>query len=189
MRAAVYARVSTEEQAKHGYSLDEQIDACSSRATALGADEILVFRDEAISGAIMERPELNRLRELIAQGEINLLVIRDPDRFSRKLVDQLILTEEFEQAGVQLEFIDFTWQDTPEGRLFYSMKGAVSEYEREKIRERMTRGKIQKAKTGGIPINFTLYGYDYSSDTGIVSTVSYTHLDVYKRQGLGADWG
>lgn len=169
MRAAVYARVSTEEQAKHGYSLDEQIDACSSRATALGADEILVFRDEAISGAIMERPELNRLRELIAQGEINLLVIRDPDRFSRKLVDQLILTEEFEQAGVQLEFIDFTWQDTPEGRLFYSMKGAVSEYEREKIRERMTRGKIQKAKTGGMPINFTLYGYDYSPDTGIVS--------------------
>ena len=72
------------------------------REPPLGADEILVFRDEAISGAIMERPELNRTSGTHCSGEINLLVIRDPDRFSRKLVDQLILTEEFEQAGVQL---------------------------------------------------------------------------------------
>ena len=97
MRAAVYARVSTEEQAKHGYSLDEQIQACSSRATELGATEVLVFRDEAISGATLDRPELNKLRDLIAQGEIDLLVMRDPDRFSRKLSYQLILTEEFEK--------------------------------------------------------------------------------------------
>jgi len=169
MRAAVYARVSTEEQAKHGYSLDEQIQACHARAIELGATEVLVFRDEAISGATLDRPELNKLRDLIAQGEINLLVMRDPDRFSRKLSYQLILTEEFEKAGVQLEFLDFTWQDTPEGRMFYSIKGAISEYEREKISERMTRGRLQKAKQGLIPMNFSLYGYDYSPETGIVS--------------------
>ena len=154
MRAAVYARVSTEEQAQHGYSLAEQKDSCKQRAKELGATEILEFADEGISGATLDRPGLEGLRDSIKEGIIDLIVLRDPDRLSRKLAHQLILTEEFEKAGVRLEFLDFTWQDSPEGKLFYNLKGAVAEYEREKIKERMIRGKNQKARQGGIPTNF-----------------------------------
>lgn len=169
MRAAIYLRVSTEEQALHGYSLADQREACRKRAQALGAREILEFADEGHSGATLERPGLTALREAIMQGRIDCVVIRDPDRLSRRLAHQLILTEELERAGVRLEFIDFTWQDTPEGRLFYSIRGAVAEYEREKIRDRMTRGKLQKAKQGGIPHRFHVYGYNYDPATGKVS--------------------
>lgn len=169
MRAAIYLRVSTEEQALHGYSLADQREACRERARALGAKEILEFADEGHSGATLERPGLMALREAVHQGRVECVVIRDPDRLSRRLAHQLLLTEEFERAGARLEFIDFTWQDTPEGRLFYSIRGAIAEYEREKIRDRMTRGKLQKAKQGGIPHRFYVYGYDYDPATGKVS--------------------
>lgn len=167
MRAAVYARVSTEDQALHGYSINEQIQSGTERAGELGATEIVVFTDEGYSGATLDRPGLSELRNEINQGLIDLLILRDPDRLSRKLSYQLLLTEEFEKEKVQLEFLDFTWEDTPEGRLFYSMKGAIAEYERDKIKERMIRGKNQKARQGGIPMGFSLYGYDYSPETGV----------------------
>ncbi|MEG3067983.1 MAG: recombinase family protein [Syntrophaceticus schinkii] len=149
MRAAIYVRVSTEEQAVHGYSLAEQREACSQRAAELGAVEILLFADEGASGATLDRPGLDALREAVRMGTVNTLVLRDPDRLSRRLAHQLYLSEEFEKAGVQLEFLDFEWKTTPEGRLFYAIKGAIAEYEREKIRERVTRGKLQKPRGRG----------------------------------------
>ncbi|HHY40729.1 MAG TPA: recombinase family protein [Syntrophaceticus sp.] len=169
MRAAVYIRVSTEEQAVHGYSLSEQKEACCKRAEELGASEVLIFADEGVSGAVLDRPGLNALRDAVDRGQVDCIILRDPDRLSRKLAHQLFLSEEFEKTGARLEFLDFEWKTTPEGRLFYSIKGAIAEYEREKIRERVTRGKLQKARQGGIPVNFDVYGYRYDPATGEVS--------------------
>lgn len=167
MRAAIYTRVSTEEQAIHGYSLANQLQSCKERAEELGATEIFEFSDEGISGSTLDRPGLEQLRQAVAQGFVDVVIILDPDRFSRKLAHQLLLTEEFEKAGVTFSFLNFEWKDSPEGRLFYSIKGAVSEYEREKIKERMVRGKTQKARQGGMPMNFTLYGYNYDPEKGV----------------------
>jgi len=168
MRAAVYVRVSTEDQARHGYSLAEQKEACRLRALSLGAKSILEFADEGISGATLDRPGLEKLRDDVRSGRVDLVIVRDPDRLSRKLSHQLLLTEEIEKAGARLEFLDFDWQNTPDGRLFYAIRGAIAEYEKEKIRERMTRGKTQKARQGGIPIGFYCYGYVYDPETGRV---------------------
>ncbi len=167
MRAAIYIRVSTEEQALHGYSLADQAEACRTRAEELGATIINEYFDEGITGSTLDRPGLEKLRNNIKQGLIDTVIILDPDRFSRKLSHQLLLTEEFENAGVTLVFINFEWIDSPEGRMFYSIKGAVSEYEREKIKERMIRGKNQKAKQGGMPVNFCLFGYNYDAQNGV----------------------
>lgn len=169
MRAAIYVRVSTDDQARHGFSLQEQREACRRRASDLGAKTFLEFADEGISGATLDRPGLEGLREAAKDGRVDLVVIRDPDRLARKLAHQLLLTEEFEKAGVRLEFLDFEWRDTPEGKLFYSVRGAIAEYEKEKIRQRTVRGKRQKAKQGGIPIRFYVYGYTYDPETGRVS--------------------
>lgn len=171
MRAGIYLRVSTEDQARNGYSLAEQREACTQRARELGAEEILEFVDEGVSGSTLDRPGLEALRRSVRSGSIQVVVMRDPDRLARKLAHQLLLTEEFERHGIDLQFLDFDWKDTPEGRLFYAVKGAIAEYEKEKIRERMTRGKIQKAKQGGIPVSFTTYGYKYDPESGKVSVV------------------
>ncbi len=166
MHAAIYVRVSTDDQARYGYSLAEQKEACRLRAASLGASTVVEYADEGISGTILDRPGLNSLRETVKNGQIDVIIVRDPDRLSRKLAHQLLVTEEFEKAGVKLEFLDFDWKDTPEGRLFYSIRGAIAEYEREKIRDRMVRGKNQKARQGGIPIGFYAYGYVYNQETG-----------------------
>lgn len=169
MRAATYRRVSSEEQAIHGFSLDAQKEACMNKAKEIGATSVLEFADEGETGKILDRPGLEALRQAVADGLIDCVVILDPDRFSRKLSHQLLLTEEFEKAGVELVFVNFEWEDSPEGRLFYSIRGAVSEYEREKITERMKRGQIQKAKQGRPPIGVYHYGYDYDPATEKIS--------------------
>lgn len=179
MQAAIYVRVSTDEQVLHGFSLAEQREACRNRAAVLGASTINEFADEGVSGSTLDRPGLGALRGAIRNNQVDLLVIRDPDRLSRKLSHQLLLTEEFEKAGIKLEFLDFDWKDTPEGRLFYSVRGAIAEYEREKIRDRMIRGKDQKARQGGIPMGFYNYGYSYSPDSGKV-TVNDTESPVVR---------
>jgi site-specific DNA recombinase len=158
VRAVVYVRVSTEDQARHGYSLDAQREACRARALEKGATEILEFADEGVSGEVMERPALRKALEAVKEGAA-LFVCLDPDRLSRKLAHQLVLTEEIEKAGCRLEFVNFDWQDTPEGRLFYSMKGAIAEYEREKIVARSRMGKVAKAKRGEKAGKLRIYGY------------------------------
>lgn len=168
MKAAVYIRVSTEDQARRGYSLNEQRNSCEAKALELGAQEVYVFADEGVSGGKIDRPGLNQLREYIRIEKVAFLVVRDPDRLSRRLSHQLLLTDELEKFGVELHFLDFNWQDTPDGRLFYAIRGAIAEYEKEKIRERMLRGRLQKARQGGIPIGFNVYGYVYQSEPGTV---------------------
>lgn len=161
MLAAIYTRVSSEEQVK-GYSLAEQELACQEKARELGADNIVVYTDEGISGSLLERPGLTKLREAICRGEIDVLICRDPDRLARNLAHQLIIADECEKHGTELIFTGWDWQKTPEGQLFFAIRGAVSQYEREKIRERMKRGKIQKARSGLEPNRINVFGYRYN---------------------------
>lgn len=165
MRAIVYIRVSTDEQAEHGYSLAGQESACRDRALTLGADEVEVFSDPGFSGAFLDRPGLTAARGRLREGGVALFVCLDPDRLARNLAHQLLLTEEIEKAGARLEFVNFEWKDTPEGRLFYSLRGAIAEYEREKIKERTMRGRWAKALAGKVPSWCSIFGYRYDPET------------------------
>ena len=159
MIAAVYARVSTSEQAEHGYSLPDQIEKCSDRARALGAAEVVVFEDGGESGAKLDRPGLSQLREAVRAGAVQLVVMLDPDRLARKLALQLLVTEEIDRAGIRLEFLQFQRENSAEGNLFYSMRGAIAEYEREKIRQRTLSGREKKGREGKIVSTGSWYGY------------------------------
>lgn len=160
--AAVYLRVSTEDQAKR-YSLDAQRDACSRRARELGAAVIQEFVDPGVSGEVLERPGLTALRDAVAARQVQLVIALDPDRLARKLGLQIALTEEMEQAGVRLDFVDFEWKSTEEGQLYYHMRGAFAQYEKAKIKRRTAYGRRQKAKRGQLPLRFQPYGYRFDS--------------------------
>lgn len=166
--AAVYVRVSTEDQARHGYSLAAQVQACRARAEALGAPDVRLFADEGVSGSVLERPGLGALREAVRSRTVGAVVVWDPDRLSRNLSHQLLLTEEIEKAKVRLEFVNFEWKNTPEGQLFYALRGAIAQYEKEKIRERTGRGRLQKARSGKLPAAFRPYGYDYDPQSALL---------------------
>ncbi len=164
MRAAVYCRVSSEDQVR-GYSLQTQEEQCRTKAQTLAATEILSFIEKGVPGDTLNRPALTELRNLLHAKAINLVVVYDPDRLARNLALQLLLTDEITAAGAQLEFVSFEWQNSIEGRLFYQLRGAISEYEREKIKERTVRGKRAKAAQGGFVNAPNTYGYHFDADT------------------------
>ena len=159
---AIYVRVSTEEQAMKGYSLKDQLYECRLKA---GNSAVKEYIDDGISGEFLDRPALERLRSDLKSGSIDEVICLDPDRLSRKLVNQLIITEEIEKRA-KLTFVNHEYEKTPEGKLFYQMKGAVSEYEKAKINERMSRGRRQKAREGKVVKDYGIYGYKYDKETG-----------------------
>ena len=94
--------MSTEKQAKHGFSNAAQNRECAKLA---GEGQWQVFADEGISGETLNRPALEKLRQRIEAGEIREVICLDPDRLSRKLLHQLLLTEEWDRFGVRLVFV------------------------------------------------------------------------------------
>ncbi len=158
---AIYARVSTEEQARKGYSLQDQIRECRKLA---GCEDIIEYVDEGISGEILDRPQLSRLRKDVAQGKFSKVLCLDPDRLSRKLMNQLILSEEIEKKSA-LVFVNGEYGQSPEGKLFYQLRGAISEFEKAKINERTSRGRREKARQGHVVRDYGVYGYDYDINT------------------------
>ncbi len=158
---AIYARVSTEDQAKNGFSLNDQLRSC--RAIA-GNSPVREYVDEGVSGETLDRPALFALRRAILDGEINEVICLDPDRLSRKLMNQLVLSDEWEKRAT-LRFVSGEYQNTPEGQLFYQMRGAISQFEKAKINERMARGRREKAKQGRVLRDFSIYGYRYDRAT------------------------
>ncbi|OKP97664.1 recombinase family protein [Paenibacillus sp. P46E] len=159
---AVYARVSTEEQAKHGFSLNDQIRQCRQKA---GTNKVKEYVDDGVSGEFLDRPALTKLRDDIREGIINKIICLDPDRLSRKLMNQLIITDEFDRRGIELVFVNGEYAKTPEGNLFYSMRGAIAEFEKSKITERMSRGRKEKARQGRVLRDFQVYGYSYDKES------------------------
>ncbi|KMZ41712.1 MULTISPECIES: recombinase family protein [Bacillales] len=155
----IYARVSTEEQAKSGFSLDDQLRECRKKAATSDAAEYV----DDVSGEFLDRPALSRLRRDAKEGLITKIVCLDPDRLSRKLMNQLLITDEFDKRGIELIFVNGEYAKTPEGQLFYSMRGAIAEFEKAKINERMSRGRREKARQGRVLRDFQIYGYSYDS--------------------------
>ncbi|KXH87375.1 recombinase family protein [Sporosarcina sp. HYO08] len=160
---ALYARVSTEEQAKSGYSLKDQIRQCMQKAGSNA--ETMEYVDDGYSGEFLERPALSKLRNDIRDGLIRKVIVYDPDRLSRKLMNQLIVSEEIEKRA-ELVFVNGDYAKSPEGMLFYQMRGAVAEFEKAKINERMTRGRREKAKQGKVVKDVKVYGYQFNKEAG-----------------------
>jgi site-specific DNA recombinase len=160
--AALYARVSTEEQAEHGTSLEAQLAECERRARELGATTCLAYVDAGQSGTDLDRPALQRLREDVAGGRVDLVVCLDPDRLSRNLGHLLSLVDEFRARGAAVEFTNLALQASPDGRLLFAVRGAIAEFETHKIRQRMTAGKLARAREGR-PVGggHHIYGYAY----------------------------
>ena len=158
-KAAVYARVSTAEQAEKGYSLQTQLEACRQKAAELGINEIEEFVDDGYSGEYIDRPAITTLRTRLSG--FSKVIVYDPDRLACNLTHQLLITDEIENAGAELLFVSVSFEHSPEGKLFYSIRGAISAYEKEKIKERSLRGKRGKAAKGKIIADAKPFGYSF----------------------------
>lgn len=168
VRCATYARVSTEEQSTN-YSLSAQRREVASYAEKQGFDIIEQCCDDGYSGGDLERPGLARIRELVAHRLVDVVLVYDPDRLSRTLVHQLLLTEEIEQSGVQLRFTTVPSVADDTGKLMLQIRGAVAEFEKAKIRDRTMRGRKEKARQGKIVGGRVTFGYDLRDGTYLIN--------------------
>lgn len=167
MVAHIYTRVSTDAQAEKGYSLQTQLDACRAKARELGALELVEHIDDGFSGSDLDRPGLNALRDALSVGDIDFVVCYDPDRLARELSHQLLIADEIDKSGAKLVFVSVAFEKSPEGKLFFSIRGAVSEFERKKIQERTVRGKVGKARTGKVVFNAHPFGFGWDADNSM----------------------
>ena len=151
MKVAIYVRVSTQRQAQT-QTIEQQLDLLRAHSQTYGwqwQDEH-IFRDDGYSGASLRRPGLDRLRDQVRCAAFDRVVITAPDRLARNYVHQMLLIEELEQAGCQVEFIDRPMSQDPHDQLLLQIRGAVAEYERSLIAERMRRGRLQKYQAGSL---------------------------------------
>src|SRR5919206_219488 len=166
MRIGLYARVSTQRQAQAD-GMAQQLDRLQAHALRQGwtvrAED--VFRDEGYSGASLKRPGLERLRDRAALCELDRVLITTPDRLARNYVHQVLLLEEIAASGCEVEFLDRPMSQDPHDQLLLHIRGAVAEYERALIAERMRRGRLAKLQAGILlPYTKAPYGYQLDPD-------------------------
>nr|MDP9486261.1 recombinase family protein [Actinomycetota bacterium] len=147
-RAVLYARVSTAEQAKSGYSLAQQIEALRAYAANEGYEVIEEVLDSGQSGASLERPGMDRVRDLVAAGGVSAVLAQDRDRFAREPAYHYLLRKELEEHGCYLRALNDHGDDSPEGQLTDGILDQLAKYERSKIAQRSRRGKLRKAREG-----------------------------------------
>ena len=155
---AIYARTSTDLQEKE-HTIRSQLDALRRYAQDKGYRVFREYLDEGYSGATLDRPGLDGLRDDLPSGEFRLVLIHSPDRLARKAVYQYLILEELEKAGIRPEFLNCPVDDSPESKMLLGMQGLFAEYERAKILERTRRGKLQRAREGALVGGHAPYGY------------------------------
>lgn len=163
-RVFVYVRVSTQEQSRDGYSIDEQIERLRDYCKAMGWIIVKIYTDGGYSGATTDRPALQDMIQDIKAKKGDSVVVYKLDRLSRSQKDTLELIEDYFLAN-KVDFVSMTENfdtATPFGRAIIGILSVFAQLERETIKERTAMGREGRAKEGKfhgggyVPI-----GYDY----------------------------
>jgi len=162
MRVAFYVRVSTQRQ-QQAQTIEQQVsrlwEYVATQPTWTVAEEH-IFRDDGYSGAKLNRPGLDALRDQAARAAFALVVCTAPDRLARNYVQQMVVLEELSQHGCRVHCIDRPLSDAPHEQLLLQIRGAVAEYERTLIVDRLRRGRQAKLRSGRLlPWTRPPYGY------------------------------
>ncbi|MCL6636718.1 MAG: recombinase family protein [Alicyclobacillus sp.] len=150
MAVALYCRVSTDEQAEHGFSIDDQKERLEAFARSQGWTDYEWYIDDGYTGTNTDRPALRRLVRHVEQGRISTVVVYKLDRLGRRQRDILYLLEDvFETRGVAFrsvtEPIDTS---TPLGKAVLGMLAVFAQLERDTIIQRSLAGQRQRRRQG-----------------------------------------
>ena len=158
VRVGIYARVSSDAQEARG-TIGSQLETLRTRVAAEGDDLVGEFVDDGYSGARLDRPGLDALRDAAEAGNIEVVWCLSPDRLARSYAYQILILEELARYNVSVRFADAPPLDDPQGRLLVQIQGVIAEHERAKFAERGRRGKLYRARAGEVLSTKVPYGY------------------------------
>jgi site-specific DNA recombinase len=158
MRVGIYARVSTDVQEARG-TIGSQLEVLQARIAAEGDELVGEFIDDGYSGARLDRPGLDAMRDAAEQGTIDAVWCLSPDRLARSYAYQILILDELARYAVPVRFADAPPLDDPQGRLLVQIQGVIAEHERAKFAERGRRGKLYRARAGEVLSTKVPYGY------------------------------
>lgn len=177
MKAAIYTRVSTDEQAREGYSLEVQEEYLKEFAKRAGweiyyHESDRIYTDD-MTGYSLDRPALKRLLADAKQKKFDIVLVYKTDRFSRKLKDLLNLVEELESYNIGFksatELFDTT---TSSGKLMFQQLGSFAEFERNRIAERVFPGMLKGVGRGNWQgARYSPYGYKYNKEKKLLEII------------------
>ncbi|MCK5149922.1 recombinase family protein [Candidatus Pacearchaeota archaeon] len=148
--AAIYIRVSTQDQVQHGFSLDAQQESLENYAQALGYEVYKIYRDEGKSAKNLNRPEMQQMLEDAEQKKFSAIFIYKLDRFSRSLKDLILTIDQLKEWNIDFVSLqDKIETASASGKLMFQIIGAFAEFERNMIGDRTKFGMERKAKEGG----------------------------------------
>lgn len=161
-RLALYARVSSEEQ-REGQTIDSQISELDRYAREKGWPIVGTYKDDGWSGGVMERPELDRLRDDAPKGVFDAVLINDVDRLARDVAHLGVIKRDLEKKNVRVIFRKLPSDASPTYNLMVNILGSFAEFERELILDRTRRGRRHKVETKKLYLGSnTAYGYRYT---------------------------
>jgi site-specific DNA recombinase len=168
MTIALYCRVSTDEQAQHGFSIDNQKERLVAYCKSQGWDKHRLYIDDGCTGTNLDRPALQRLLHDVHSGIVNVVVVYKLDRLSRKQRDVLYLLEdEFERHNVSFKSATEPFDTaSPLGKAMLGILAVFAQLERDTIVDRLTTGLRQRVKAGKWPGGRVPFGYTYNHTTG-----------------------
>lgn len=181
MKVGLYLRVSTQEQAKEGYSIGEQEERLRNYCKAMDWKIAKVYIDPGYSGGDTNRPGLQDIVKDVKEGALDKVVVYKLDRLSRSQLDTLYLIEKVFLAN-GTDFVSMSENfdtSTPFGRAMIGILAVFAQLEREQIKERMSMGKEARAKEGKWHGGSTPpIGYDYDKGEDILRINEYETMQV-----------
>jgi site-specific DNA recombinase len=140
----------------------QQLEALREHAAREGYEVLEEVADPGQSGASLERPGMDRVRDRVAAGDVSVVLAQDRDRITREPAYHYLLKREFEEHGTKIRSLNDRGDESPEGELTDGILDQLAKFERAKTTERTRRGRLRKAKEGKINRNSRAhYGFRF----------------------------
>jgi site-specific DNA recombinase len=163
-KAVLYARVSSDAQQKEG-TIESQVVTLRRQINSAGHELVKEYIDDGYTGTLLSRPGLEQLRSDLKTDVFDAVYFLAADRIARDVAYQSIIVGELIKHGKQIVINGIDYKDIPENKITLTILGAVAEFERAKIIERMMRGKLHRLRKGELVGGLSPFGYEYVNKT------------------------
>jgi site-specific DNA recombinase len=183
-----YCRVSTEEQAEEGFSVEGQADKLRSYSNLRDLGEVTLITDPGLSGKNLQRPGLQQLLAAVEAGHVSHVLVWRLDRLSRSLSDLIMLADKFGELGVALHSVSENLDlSSASGRMFYNILGTFAQFFREQLAENVKMGNDRAVKEGRW-INRPKTGYDLVNGELVANVDAPRVQEIFRLRGQGQSY-